>query len=151
MFNLSVVGFFWFVLLSYLSKCCMTKEHNCEERVLRDWYNNVIIIQVWAPLSLSGVLELPQTLYTGMCSVSLLILTPQNFWVVFCVRGSRFIPSRRPPNNLLFIWPSVHLERSYPRDTPSDWFSYRPPQASMSPYNLWKLLFSHFHTDNPYR
>ena len=29
-------------------------------------------------LNWSGVLELPQTLYTGMCSVSILILTPQN-------------------------------------------------------------------------
>ena len=44
----------------------MTKEHIIrEERVLRDWYNSVIIIQVWAPLSLSGIMELPHTLFTG--------------------------------------------------------------------------------------
>ena len=29
---------------------------------------------------LSGILELPQTLYTGVCSVSLLILIPRKFW-----------------------------------------------------------------------
>ena len=72
-------------------------------------------------------------------------------WVVFCVRGIRLLPPRELPNNLLFFYSQLISKGVTPIILIQLRTLHCPPQTSMSPYNLWKLLFSHFHTDNPYR
>jgi len=113
---------------------------NCEERAVRDW--NSISIQI--NVSSLNVIEVPDN---SSMTASLI----SNFWVVFCVRGIRLLPSRELPNNLLFFY-SLSISKGVTPIILSQLRPlYCPPQTSMSPYNLWKPLFSHFHTDNPYR
>ena len=58
------------------------------------------------------------------------------------------IPTLIAKNTRFFLFYQTHLEGSHSYDTPTDCLSYRPQQASMSPYSLFgKLLFSHFHTE----
>ena len=61
-----------------------------------------------------------------------------NFWVVFCVRGIRLLPSRKFPNNLLFIFSPPISKGVTPIILSQLRPLYCPPQTSMSPYNLCK-------------
>ena len=70
---------------------------------------------------------------------------------LLCERDLRLsLPSREFPNISIYCSLSISKEVT-PIILSQLQPLYCPPQTSMSPYNLWKPLFSHFHTDNPYR
>ena len=107
--------------------------------------------QVWGWLSESGVVELPHTLWIGISSESLLIPTPQICGLSSVWEGFDYYP-QESFQIISYFWYSLLISKEV---TPIILIQLRtlycPPQTSMSLYNLWKPLFSHFHTDNPYR
>ena len=119
---------------------------------MRDWQCDNCLFQVCRGLSIgAGFENCPQPYILVVCRISLDTSPAKFLGCLLCEGDLRLsLPPREFPN--ISIYCSLSISKEV---TPIILSQLQPlsspPQTSMSLYNLWKLLFSHFHTDNPYR